>query len=246
MKKTVISLLFLAMSLCLYARGLRVVFIGDSITDGNWGVVYNYKPTSAQRSQTDMNHIYGHGYVNAVASYYEAKYPSREFSFFNRGFSGHSLSDLESRWQEDVLDLHPDILSVLIGTNDIHAALPDTDSFDFEGWKARYKALLERVRERNPSVKLVLCTPFVAKVGKVGDSADYARREEAVAHLASIIRELAEECHCRAFRHAVFQAREKGSGHLPLDLGRHSSHSGRPLQDGGTLAEESAPALILR
>ncbi|MBQ9309633.1 MAG: SGNH/GDSL hydrolase family protein [Bacteroidales bacterium] len=194
MKKTVISLLFLAMSLCLYARGLRVVFIGDSITDGNWGVVYNYKPTSAQRSQTDMNHIYGHGYVNAVASYYEAKYPSREFLFFNRGFSGHSLSDLESRWQEDVLDLHPDILSVLIGTNDIHAALPDTGSFDFEGWKARYKALLERVRERNPSVKLVLCTPFVAKVGKVGDSADYARREEAVAHLASIIRELAEEC----------------------------------------------------
>ena len=31
----------------LTAGGKRVVFIGDSITDGNWGNVYNYKKTSA-------------------------------------------------------------------------------------------------------------------------------------------------------------------------------------------------------
>ena len=39
----------------LTAGGKRVVFIGDSFTDGNWGNVYNYKRTSAERSRTDMN-----------------------------------------------------------------------------------------------------------------------------------------------------------------------------------------------
>ncbi len=114
----------------LTAGGKRVVFIGDSITDGNWGNVYNYKKTSAERSQTDMNHIYGHSYVMLIASDIQSSRPRSGYSFFNRGFSGHKLCDLAARWQEDVLDLHPDILSVLVGTNDIHAWLmhgrPDT------------------------------------------------------------------------------------------------------------------------
>lgn len=49
--------------------GKRIVFIGDSITDGNWGCIYNYKRTSSERSHTDMNHIYGHSYVYIIASY---------------------------------------------------------------------------------------------------------------------------------------------------------------------------------
>lgn len=36
---------------------------------------------------------------------------------------GHALSDLAARWQEDVLDLRPDVLSVFIGTNDVERHL---------------------------------------------------------------------------------------------------------------------------
>lgn len=56
-------------------QGKRVVFIGDSITDGNWGIVYHYKPTSAERSQTDLNHIYGHSYVMLIASDWQSRHP---------------------------------------------------------------------------------------------------------------------------------------------------------------------------
>ena len=59
----------------LAAQGKRVVFIGDSITDGNWGCVYGYKPTSAERSQTDFNHIYGHSYMMLVATDFQSKKP---------------------------------------------------------------------------------------------------------------------------------------------------------------------------
>ena len=98
--------------------GPRVVFIGDSITDGNWGCVYHYKKTSAERSQTDLNHIYGHTYMSLVATWYETRHPRAGYQFYNRGISGHKLADLANRWKEDVLDLHPDVVSVLVGVND--------------------------------------------------------------------------------------------------------------------------------
>ena len=125
----------------LAAQGKRVVFIGDSITDGNWGCVYGYKPTSAERSHTDFNHIYGHSYMMLVATDFQSKKPKAGYKFFNRGFSGHKLSDLEGRWKEDVLDLNPDVVSVLIGVNDMwnyfNTKPQDRLPFDFDSWKER-------------------------------------------------------------------------------------------------------------
>lgn len=187
--------LLLLPAFALSAGGKRVVFIGDSITDGNWGNVYNYKKTSAERSQTDMNHIYGHSYVMLVASDIQSARPRAGHKFYNRGFSGHKLSDLAARWQEDVLDLHPDILSVLVGTNDLHAYLGshDDEDFDFDGWKEMYRQLLRRVREQNPQVKLVLCTPFVAREGSLAKSPTYGLRERMTRRMAGVVRELCEE-----------------------------------------------------
>ncbi|MCR5519188.1 MAG: SGNH/GDSL hydrolase family protein [Bacteroidales bacterium] len=160
--RKIIFLLMAFSCAMLSAQGTRVVFIGDSITDGNWGVVSNYEPTSAGRSQTDMNHIYGHGYVMLIASHYQSKYPRKGYEFFNRGISGHRLCDLAARWKEDVLDLHPDVLSVLIGTNDVHSYIYSgtAEPFDIEAWETTYRGLLQQVRKQNPSVKLVLCAPF--------------------------------------------------------------------------------------
>lgn len=65
-----------------------------------------------------MNHIYGHSYVSGVATWYETRHPRAGHHFYNRGISGNKLADLACRWQEDVLDLHPDVVSVLVGVND--------------------------------------------------------------------------------------------------------------------------------
>jgi len=176
-------------------EGTRVVFMGDSITDGNWGMVGSYKPTSAQRSQTDMNHIYGHSYVTFVATYYECRWPGRDYKFFNRGFSGHRLPSLADRWQEDVLDLHPDVLSVLVGTNDINFYLESHNdtNFDVEAWKSLYRSLLQKTRDQNPDLRIVLCTPFTARQGWVGEKENYALREEMIAKLSAAVRELCDE-----------------------------------------------------
>lgn len=70
-----------------------------------------------------MNHIYGSGYMYLCASYYQSNYPEQEYQFFNRGISGNTLNDLKNRWKEDALAIHADVVSVLIGTNDVNEYL---------------------------------------------------------------------------------------------------------------------------
>ena len=123
------------------ASGRRVVYIGDSITDGNWGKA-DGKPSS-QRNLWDRNHLFGSGYMYLCASYYQGYFPDRDYRFFNRDVGGHALGDLAARWQEDVIDLRPDVLSVFVGTNDAERHLgrllraddPKTvPDFDFADW----------------------------------------------------------------------------------------------------------------
>ena len=53
-----------------WAKGPKVLFIGDSITDGNWGNSDGSAQPSSVRNHWDMNHIYGSGYMYLCASYY--------------------------------------------------------------------------------------------------------------------------------------------------------------------------------
>ena len=160
--------------------GKRIVFIGDSITDGAWGLK-DSRP-STERNNYDGNHIYGHGYAANCAARILAEYPEKHFTVFNRGIGGNRLCDLEQRWGCDVLALRPDIVSVLVGVNDVHAC---GGHMDFADWEARYRALLDRTAQDLPGVKLVLCTPFV--VVEEGDlSID-------IATLDSIVRKIAAD-----------------------------------------------------
>lgn len=147
-----------------FTSGARILFQGDSITDGNRG------------RSADPNHILGHGYVFITAARHGAGFPSDRLDFMNRGISGHTVLDLEKRWKTDTLDLKPDILSVLIGVND------DARSVPLDQYERVYDALLAQARAANPALKLVLCEPFVKHEGAIPDS--MIRRQAIVASLA--------------------------------------------------------------
>lgn len=190
-----IVMMALALSAMLMAGGRRVLFIGDSITDGAWGNSKVWNTPSEERNQKDMNHIYGHGYMMICASHYQALYPEEQWTFWNRGISGNTLDDLAARWEKDALALQPDMVSILIGTNDVDKALGKGHPMDTQEWEQKYRALLDAVLSQNPHAQFVLCTPFVAKAGKVGERADYSDRERMIADLCSIIRTIAADYH---------------------------------------------------
>jgi len=61
----------------------------------------------------------GDGYVGMVCKSLNALYPDLELQIYNRGISGDKVNDLHARWKKDCLDLKPDILTILVGMNDV-------------------------------------------------------------------------------------------------------------------------------
>ncbi len=147
-----------------FTTGARILFQGDSITDGNRG------------RTADPNHILGHGYVFIIAARHGAAFPEASLDFMNRGVSGNTVLDLQKRWHEDTLDLKPDILSVMIGVND------DAQGVPLDRYEQVYDQLLADARAANPKLKPVLCEPFVKHSGPVPDS--IVHRQAVVARLA--------------------------------------------------------------
>jgi hypothetical protein len=79
----------------IFQAGNRILFQGDSITDGNRG------------RNNDPNHVLGHSYAFLVAAKFGALLPERNLTFFNRGISGNKVPDLAARWQQDTIELNP-------------------------------------------------------------------------------------------------------------------------------------------
>lgn len=137
--------------------GMKVLFQGDSITD-------------AGRSKEGYyaNHTWGGmgtGYVLNTVSALLGNYPKADLKCYNRGISGNKVFQLSNRWEEDCLQIRPDLLSILIGVNDFW----HTIDFGYDGTAKTYeddfRKLLDRTLKELPDLKLIICEPFVMKGG---------------------------------------------------------------------------------
>ena len=188
---TVAVLILLTAGLGNVVQGKRtLLYIGDSITDGGWGNSGGTAKPSEERKLWDLNHIFGHGYMFLCAATLMADNPG-DFELYNCGISGNTVADLELRWDKDAISLNPDVVSVLVGINDVAEAMDKGSEFDVDAWKERYDSLLYRTERELPGVKIVLCTPFVAKAGKIGASDSYPLWQKNVEACAEAVRQLA-------------------------------------------------------
>jgi len=143
------------------AKGDRILFQGDSITDAG-------RSRESEARPNDQPAL-GSGYAWLAAAPLLVDRPDRKLEIWNRGISGHKVFQLAERWERDCLGLEPDLLSILIGVNDIWHALDGHYDGTVEVYERDYDALLRRTREALPKVKLVVCEPFVLRCGAVGD-----------------------------------------------------------------------------
>lgn len=212
MRRTIllILLLFPMLGLC---QSIRIVWIGDSITDGGWGRSGGSMAPAEERNDRDQNHCYGHSYMFLCASALQSDHPERGYSCFNRGISGYTLQELHTRWKQDIEALQPDVISILIGTNDVHRFLRHADAgstFDLIAWEQSYREYLRRTREALPEVHLILCTPFVMQAGRLAATPDYPQRAATIAACAECIRHLADEFQAELVDfHALFSQLEQ-------------------------------------
>ncbi len=130
---------------------MKIVFFGDSITD--MGRRREYDGVS------DSAFSYGMGYPAFVAG--ELLQTPNRYEVVNRGIAGNKVTDLYARVKKDVWAHQPDVVSILIGVNDVWHEIARGDGTELDRFAKVYRNLLDETKERFPNVKFVLLEPFV-------------------------------------------------------------------------------------
>jgi lysophospholipase L1-like esterase len=141
----------------------------------------------------------------------------------NRGVSGDRVSSLARRWQKDTLDLKPDILSILIGVNDLGSRVTA------QQYEEQYDQLLADTVKALPDVHLVLGEPFGLPVGGKKDIWETYHAELLVR--VAIVNKLAAKYHVPVVHYQ--RMFEDAANRAPADYwiwdGVHPTYSGHQL-----------------
>ena len=127
-----------------------IEFIGDSVTDCGCRYPF-YKPL-------------GNGYVRYIHHLLQSSYPKMQLKIINKGHSGHRITNLKTRWTQDVVDINPDWLFIFIGINDTyHFILDDLkEDVGVSNFSNIYHQLIDEVLNKTQS-HLRLVSPFLAE-----------------------------------------------------------------------------------
>ena len=128
-------------------KKVKIVFQGDSVTD-------------AGRDKRNYHHM-GNGYAKFASALIAEAHPDVEFEFINFGVSGNRTSELFDRFYVDCLAFSPDIISILIGVNDVwHRHNIHKIATTDEQTKLNYTCILERIK-RESNAKILMMTPYL-------------------------------------------------------------------------------------
>lgn len=152
---------------------MKILFQGDSITD-------------AGRDKRNYHHM-GNGYPKYASALIAEAFPDTEFEFVNFGISGNRTDQLFDRLYADAIAFQPDIISILIGINDIwhrygSGRIETTDA----QIETNYRAILTRLRKQT-NAKIIMLSPYLL------DCEDKEQMREDLKTVLPIIRKLADE-----------------------------------------------------
>ncbi len=133
---------------------MKILFFGDSITD-------------ALRNRDYQGNVVapygiGCGYVNVVASELTYSNPN-EYEIINTGISGNRCVDLYARIKMDCWNYQPDVVSILVGANDVWHEIDRANGVAIKRYEKVYRAIIEDTIAELPNVKIILAEPYVQK-----------------------------------------------------------------------------------
>lgn len=123
-----------------------ILFQGDSITD-------------AGRSR-EIERNGGWGYATLVKAKLGYENPGK-YQFYNRGVGGDRIVDVYARINTDIIQLKPDVMSILAGVNDVWSQIRWENGSSPEKYGKIYSMLIEEVKEALPDIKIMILEPFV-------------------------------------------------------------------------------------
>ena len=158
---------------------MRILFQGDSITDAN--------------RVRDNNDYMGRGYPALIKATLNYEEPGK-YEFSNRGVSGNRVVDLYARLKADIINLKPDLMSILIGVNDVWHEFEfenKPNGVDADKYFKIYSMLIEEVKEALPDIKIIIMEPFTLE--GTGNEAYYQEFKKEVTKRAEKARAISEK-----------------------------------------------------
>ncbi len=154
------------------AKGDRIVFLGDSITQGGGGP---------------------RGYITLVKNTLDQECKDLGIEVFNAGISGNKVPNLQARLDKDVLAKKPTIVVIYIGINDVWHWRKDAKSGEMVGGTTKekfeegLKDLVARIKAAG--ARVILCTPSV--IGEKPDGTN--ERDKMLDEYSDISRKVAAD-----------------------------------------------------
>lgn len=145
---------------------VTLVFTGDSIT-------------ASDRDVSNAESL-GHGFVGMIAEHLRVTTAAR---CLNTGIGGDRVRDLARRWESDVSAFAPDIITILIGVNDVTRRYDTGDITTPDEFRSSLASLLEMAVT---SAWIVLIEPFILPIAprQLPWRDDLAEKIEVVRELA--------------------------------------------------------------
>lgn len=122
---------------------MKIVFIGDSITDA----YHNYSDDSL-----------GEGYVKMIGDKLRKTHESLEV--INKGHDGFTVFGLWRFLEHDCISKKPDIVSVLIGCNDVSIKMSTGKTLEEQEFELTYERILKKIRQKT-GAKIICMGPFI-------------------------------------------------------------------------------------
>ena len=135
--------------------------------------------TDAGRDRSNPNDM-GEGYPKYASAMIQDSFPDTEFEFYNLGISGNRTEHLVARLESDFIEIQPDILSIMIGVNDVwhHYDFERIETTD-EYFEANLRKILSEIKERT-SAKLLLIQPILLDVPDKAHMRPELERKQAI------------------------------------------------------------------
>lgn len=127
---------------------MKILFQGDSITD-------------ADRNR-ELDAFVGCGYPVLVKAELGYENPGK-YEFLNRGIGGDRIADIYARIKKDIINLQPDVMSILVGVNDVWHELLWQNGAEPDKYYNIYDLIITEVKEALPNIKIMILEPFVLK-----------------------------------------------------------------------------------
>ena len=173
-----------------------ILFQGDSITDCGRVREENPKLSMKLYYKLAKRTPLGNGYPALVTAELGKTNPG-EYNYINKGVSGDRIVDVYGRIVNDIINIKPDFMSLLVGVNDVWRAFDSNNGTGIERFEKIYNIFLEEMKQELPDTKLIILGAFVLDGSATSNTPEQPDRYKAfrgdVEEVASVTKALAEK-----------------------------------------------------